>query len=122
MAASLPRLALEARIAQLQQEIDAALLDAAEVSEALGRHGDPADASVADDQATTDFADARRDLEELHACEAALRRLEQGVYGLCIDCGLEIDPARLQAGPSVARCIACQSKLERDQRLPHPRL
>jgi DnaK suppressor protein len=122
MAASLPHLVLEARIAQLQQEIDAALDDAAQVSEALGRHGDAADASVADDQATADFADARRDLEELHACEAALRRLAQGVYGQCIDCGLEIDPARLRARPAVARCLVCQQRLERDQRTPHPRL
>ena len=122
MATPLPHLALEARIAQLQQEIDAALIDAAEVSDALGHHGDPADASVADDQATTDFADARRDLEELHACEAALRRLQQGVYGRCIDCGLEIEPARLQAQPAVARCVECQHRIERDQRLRHPSL
>ena len=63
-----PRAWLEARIRQLQQEIDAALRDAAQVSEALGHHGDTGDSSVADDQATADFSDARRDLQELHAC------------------------------------------------------
>ncbi len=122
MATSPQRLALEARIAQLQGEIDAALGDAAQVSEALGHHGDHGDASVADDQATADFADARRDLQELHECEAALQRLEQGLYGRCTDCGVEIDPERLRIRPSAARCLECQAHLERDQRMPHPRL
>lgn len=111
-----PRAWLEARIRQLQQEIDAALGDAAQVSEALGHHGDTGDSSVADDQATADFSDARRDLQELHACEAALDRLDEGRYGMCTDCTQAIDPLRLQAQPSAARCLYCQERWERWER------
>lgn len=111
-----PRPWLEARIAQLQHEIDDALGDAAQVSEALGHHGDSGDASVADDQSTSDFADARRDLEELHACEAALQRLVEGHYGRCVDCGHVIRRLRLQAQPFVARCLACQERVEQHRR------
>jgi len=31
----------------------------------------------------------------------------------CIDCGEEIDPARLRAKPDAVRCIDCQTKFER---------
>lgn len=106
---------LEGRIGQLQSEIDAALRDAAQVSDALGHHGDTGDASVADDQATSDFADARRDLQELHACEAALVRLDAGIFGQCTDCSQAIEPLRLQAQPAVARCLYCQQRWEHDQ-------
>jgi DnaK suppressor protein len=111
---------LEARIQALQGEIKDKLRDAAQVSDDLGHHGDSGDASVADDQATTDFSDARRDLDELHACEDALRRIASGHFGLCIDCKSPIDPRRLEHQPSVARCLACQERLERSQAFrPH---
>ena len=115
MAHSDPRAWLEARIRQLQSEVDSALHDAAQVSDALGHHGDSGDSSVADDQATADFSDARRDLQELHACEAALARLDAGVFGACTDCSQAIEPLRLQAQPAVARCLYCQQRWERDQ-------
>lgn len=65
--------------------------------------------------------DAERDLEfsldahesaALDAVEAALQRIEDGVYGVCIDCGVDIPVPRLHAAPETLRCIACQSKFE----------
>jgi len=37
----------------------------------------------------------------------ALRRLDDGSYGLCETCGAAIAPARLDALPHTPRCIAC---------------
>ncbi|HZT07334.1 MAG TPA: TraR/DksA family transcriptional regulator [Chloroflexota bacterium] len=45
--------------------------------------------------------------------EAALQRIDRGVYGMCEDCGHAIDPARLRALPSARRCLACQERMER---------
>lgn len=53
-----------------------------------------------------------RESAELDAIDAALRRIEDGVYGICVDCGAEIPAARLHAAPETARCLACQDKLE----------
>ena len=53
-----------------------------------------------------------RDSDELDRVDAALRRIEDGSYGSCVDCGVEIPPARLQAAPDARRCIACQEKFE----------
>ena len=41
---------------------------------------------------------------------AALSRIEENMYGRCIDCGNEIPEGRLDARPDAARCVACQAK------------
>lgn len=46
---------------------------------------------------------------EITAIEAALTRLDEGVYGLCTMCGEAIAPARLVAAPTAARCLDCAS-------------
>jgi DnaK suppressor protein len=44
--------------------------------------------------------------------ELALRRLADGDYGRCVDCGKEIPPARLEAVPEAVRCIEDQARYE----------
>jgi len=56
----------------------------------------------------------RKNNERLLAqVERALARFEDGTYGLCVDCGRPIDPARLEALPYAQLCLDCQSKQER---------
>ena len=43
----------------------------------------------------------------------ALRRIQEGTYGICADCGKRIPAARLQAKPEATRCVACQTEYER---------
>jgi DnaK suppressor protein len=38
----------------------------------------------------------------------ALERLDEGSYGVCEQCGAEIDPARLKALPYATYCLRCQ--------------
>jgi DnaK suppressor protein len=42
--------------------------------------------------------------------ETALRRLRQGTYGLCADCGGRIRSARLRALPFAEACLDCQTR------------
>ncbi len=56
-----------------------------------------------------------RESAELGLVNAALRRIEEGSYGLCMDCGAKIPDARLNAAPEAARCIACQEKTEQSR-------
>ena len=44
--------------------------------------------------------------------EEALARLDEGSYGLCVDCGVDISEKRLKAVPFARRCVACQEKEE----------
>lgn len=44
---------------------------------------------------------------------AALKRLDDGGYGRCVDCGGPVPEGRLEARPEAARCVQCQSRSER---------
>lgn len=50
--------------------------------------------------------------EELKQVDAALRRLAEGKYGDCTQCGQPIDPARLEVRPHAAFCLSCQERQE----------
>ena len=43
---------------------------------------------------------------------SALGRIDDGSYGLCVDCEEPIAPRRLLAVPWAARCLACQESAE----------
>ncbi|HWF59222.1 MAG TPA: TraR/DksA family transcriptional regulator [Nitrospira sp.] len=44
--------------------------------------------------------------------DTALRRLDDGEYGLCEDCGDKIGAGRLRALPFAKRCLSCQHQAE----------
>lgn len=46
-------------------------------------------------------------LQEISQICEALRRIEQGSYGVCAQCGEKINPKRLTALPTATRCIKC---------------
>jgi RNA polymerase-binding transcription factor len=54
--------------------------------------------------------------ETLARIDEALRRLENGSYGICDECGREIAEARLRAVPFATRCLACQAAAESAER------
>jgi DnaK suppressor protein len=59
------------------------------------------------------YSEIERDAEELRRIQGALRRLTDGTYGVCSDCGKDISLARLRAEPTAVRCIECQEVYER---------
>jgi RNA polymerase-binding transcription factor DksA len=77
---------------------------------------DIGDQAVADLMVDVGEAEVTRDLDELRALEAALKRVSDGAYGLCVDCGAEIPLERLRAQPFAARCLACQQRHEKTYR------
>jgi len=57
-------------------------------------------------------ASTRRREQALREIRAALQRIDDEDYGLCVDCAEPINPGRLQFDPAVLRCIDCASKAE----------
>jgi len=53
---------------------------------------------------------------ELENVQLARQRLEEGLYGICVDCGKEIQPERLEAVPEAIRCIEDQRRYEGELR------
>lgn len=46
--------------------------------------------------------------------EDALRRVDEGTYGLCAGCGRPIAKERLEALPYAAKCVTCQAEDDED--------
>ena len=46
-------------------------------------------------------------LLEVRQIQAALKRVRDGSYGICVNCGREISAERLDAAPAAARCRYC---------------
>jgi DnaK suppressor protein len=47
--------------------------------------------------------------DQLKEVETALRKIDEGKFGLCENCGKEITEARLEAIPTARYCIDCAS-------------
>jgi DnaK suppressor protein len=52
------------------------------------------------------------ELQEYKRIKQALAKIEDGTYGICIDCGSDISEKRLKWHPNAARCLACQEAFE----------
>ena len=48
----------------------------------------------------------------LYEIEEALKRVEEGTYGDCLECGKRITQQRLKAVSFTANCVSCQEKKE----------
>ena len=70
-----------------------------------------------------DFALMEMESETLKKIDEALRRLEEGTYGDCAECGLKIAEPRLKALPFANTCRECQERREEvaEYERPHPR-
>ncbi len=105
-----------ARSRLLEGEIAAKLRDSTEDMEMLGRVGDNADLAWVETESGLDLSEAQRDIEEWRGLRDALRRIEQGSYGVCTDCGADVPVERLHSQPLALRCMDCQSHAERRSR------
>jgi RNA polymerase-binding transcription factor DksA len=107
---------LEARRTALRIEVKAQLAGSGDdrvvgLRNRIAESGD--EWGVADGLAELDLAEVRHALQELTQVDAALARMRDGTYGECIDCGVDIAPARLAVYPTAVRCVACQEAHEK---------
>lgn len=63
------------------------------------------------DFAVSNLDRAARSLREVHE---ALRRMDDGSYGVCLRCEESIPARRLEAVPWAAYCVACQEAVDQD--------
>ena len=80
--------------------------------------GETDDEAVVEAMDAVEIASTARDATELAAIDSALRRLDTPDFGVCIDCGADIEPARLMAEPTVLRCTVCQQRYEHQHLTP----
>jgi RNA polymerase-binding transcription factor len=94
----------------------------AEIARLEGEARDSAGAEVGDvvDEATSSgnremaLEESRLARQTLIEVRDALRRMDEGAYGKCVDCGRPIEPARLEAVPWTPYCRADQERHDRE--------
>jgi len=68
--------------------------------------------AVTEMQDDIQFALLEMRAETLNKIDEALVRLDNGLYGYCLECGDEVSEARLRALPFALRCVECESARE----------
>jgi len=98
------------RLAALERD-HAGIVDAANSANSDDEH-DPEGATIAfEREHVAALLDQTR--EHVRQVDAALRRLDEGTYGRCEQCGQPIAAGRLKARPTATTCIACASRASR---------
>lgn len=96
---------LRADLDQIVREADA--IAAAHAAEPEEDDEDDGGSEIEREEAMVEVAMERR-----AEAVAAIGRLEGGTFGVCIDCGEQINAERLAFRPEAARCLSCQEKFE----------
>ncbi len=78
---------------------------------------DPLDRAVFDTERGYTFRIRSRESVLINKIRASLDDIEDGLYGICDDCGREISIERLKARPVARHCIRCKTKQEELERL-----
>ena len=71
---------------------------------------DPIDQVTSSENKAATFQESTLAANTLKQVQDALRRIEEGSYGTCIDCGRPIEPGRLEAVPWTPYCLQDQEK------------
>ena len=114
---------LEARRLEIIGEVQHKMRDVRSEGAAAPLHDvrDDAETSEADIQDDIEFALLQMKAETLQKVAGALHRLEEGTFGYCYECGVEISSRRLRALPFAARCTDCEAIREVElEREVHP--
>jgi DnaK suppressor protein len=78
---------------------------------------DPGDQALAStmESLRNSLQDSR--IEEYHRIINAMKMIDEGTYGLCIDCQNPISEKRLKLYPNATRCLSCQELFEEGRSL-----
>jgi DnaK suppressor protein len=79
-------------------------------------HPDILDRAVYEGQRAFAFRIRERERFLIWKIKDALRRIEEGTYGICEECGEDIPIARLKARPVTNYCLDCKTRMEAQER------
>ena len=83
---------------------------------AIEQHADQLDELQQASQRDLEISNLNRESQQLREVRAALRRITEGSFGVCEQCGEDIHSKRLAAIPWTALCIECQEMQDRHRR------
>ncbi len=101
--------ALEIRLKELEAELD-------KVANSLKseKRKELIDKAAKSESALIYGMEYERKSKEIHAIKNSMKRIKDGTYGICIQCGKTIDQKRLDIKPTAKFCITCRKKNDKE--------
>jgi DnaK suppressor protein len=104
---------LEAQLASLTAQGAVTVHEMGDTDEELP---DPNDRATRESDRAKELRLRDRDRKLMEKIQVALRRIDEGTFGICDSCGQRIDLARLRARPVTTLCIECKREAELRER------
>lgn len=76
---------------------------------------DPGDQAMTSTLETLRTSLQATELMEYKRLVRALEKIEDGTYGICVDCSEQIKEKRVELYPNAERCLSCQEAFEDQQ-------
>ncbi|MFO7577381.1 MAG: RNA polymerase-binding protein DksA [Pelovirga sp.] len=105
---------LTRQLAELLQEAGKTV---SEMTEEHVNFADPTDRASLESDRNFELRIRDRERKLISKIRQALDRIEEGTYGHCESCDVEISPDRLRARPVTTLCIECKTEQERMERI-----
>ena len=102
---------------RLNELLDKAVSTVASLIGSVEPLSDPLDRAVLDIERSYTLRICDRESVLIKKIRASLEDIEDGVYGICEDCGADIAIGRLKARPVARCCIQCKTRQEERERL-----
>ena len=94
---------------QLMEEVDSTVVH---MQEEAANFPDPVDRAALEEGFNLELRTRDRERKLIRKIEKSLTEIQEGEYGFCEDCGVEIGTRRLEARPTAAKCIDCKTYQE----------
>ncbi|SEA60588.1 transcriptional regulator, TraR/DksA family [Desulfuromusa kysingii] len=106
---------IKAHLIEMRDEVLADSERAYAASQSLGKDGVP---DIGDMSANSYHQEVLMNLSEtqrsrVRDIDAALERIDKGVYGLCLRCEEEIPARRMEVRPFSRYCVDCKAEVEK---------
>ena len=107
---------IKKQLIQMRDELMKEVSDSYETCREMGQDGVP---DIGDMSSIAYNRDVLFNLSEtqqqrIRDIEAALNRIAEGEYGVCMECGEEISPRRMEVRPFSRYCIECKTDIEKN--------
>ncbi|WP_425434778.1 RNA polymerase-binding protein DksA [Marinospirillum alkaliphilum] len=94
---------------ELMEEVDRTVQH---LKEEASNFADPADRATQEEEFSLELRTRDRERKLIKKINDTLEKIEQGDYGYCDACGIEIGIRRLEARPTATLCVDCKSLAE----------
>lgn len=98
---------------QLQEEVERTVHN---LRDEAHNYADPADRASMEEEFALELRTRDRERKLIRKIDEALKRIEDGTYGYCLETGEEIGIKRLEARPVATLCLEAQERRERRER------